>query len=70
MISGGATLIFDVILKSTVDAWKDETIDIEVGADGSINEKNLVATFISFLKGQFMKHRQGSFITNGVKYKV
>ena len=69
-ISGGATIIFDIVLKSSIDGFKDEMIDVGISKEGNIDEEGLLESLISVLKTHFMKNRRGSFILNGEKYKV
>ena len=69
-MSGGATLVFDVHLKSSIDGFKDAMVDVPLNEDGNIDDAGLMKGLLNFLKGALKKHKRGSFIQNGEKYKA
>lgn len=75
-ISGGATTIFEVHLKSSEDGFKDAEDDVqsllaaEANENGDVDNQGIMAALMNFVKDTLTKHKRGSFIQNGVKYKM
>ena len=70
--SGNAVLVFDILLKKSIDGVQDigATLDLDK-ADVNNNKKidafEYAGLLLNYLKNSFMKHRRGGFIQNGVK---
>merc|ERR1712228_648284 len=58
IIPGGSTLVFDIYLKSVVDAFAESKYEVPI-KDGKIDEQGLLVTMIEFFKDQLTKNRRG-----------
>ena len=68
-VSGGSVLVYDVLLKSVEDGFKDIMIDIPLSGE-DLDQGGFAGALMKYLRTHLTKHRRGSFINNGVRYKT
>ena len=71
VVPPNTTMIFDIHLKSYEDQFINETVEVAAPIDSEdISDQTLLDALYGFWDKIMKKHKRGSFIINGVKFKT